>query len=168
MKTNKRGEFILTLFFLVFFVILTLISMTYSPKARRMPLVVMVPGLLLCLALVVKETIAGRRVSGEKQKEAPGEGDDEQASAPERTEEKKRTLIMFGWMALLVGMIWVTGFLVTIPVYTILFMRSLKETWRLSIIFGIVGFIVLYFLFVVGLRMELYPGLVYQFWEQYA
>lgn len=167
MKTSKRGEFILTLCFLAFFVIMTLISMTYSPKARRMPLVVMVPGLVLCAALVVKEMTDRRRVAGKKQK-APAAGDDDQGSAPETTEEKKRMLIMFGWMVLLVGMIWVTGFLVTIPVYTILFMRSLKENWRLSIIFGVVGFIVLYFLFVIGLSMELYPGLIYQLWEQYG
>lgn len=70
--------------------------------------------------------------------------------------------VMFGWMALLVGMIWIVGFLVTIPVYTIMFMKSLKESWKLSIIFGVTGFIVLYFMFVYGLNMELYPGLLFQ------
>ena len=69
---------------------------------------------------------------------------------------------MLGWIVLLVAMIWILGFLITIPVYTILFMKSLKESWRLCIIFAVAGFAILYYLFAVALNMELYPGLVFQ------
>lgn len=161
MKGNKPGELILTLFFLAFFVILIAISMTYSPKARRMPLVVMVPGLVLCTGLAAAQALAKRRPRKSQPAKETKTGDDK-ASGLSSRDETKRMLIMFGWMILLVGMIWVVGFLVTIPVYTLLFMRSLKESWRLCIIFAVCGFIVLYLLFVVGLNMELYPGLVFQ------
>jgi hypothetical protein len=59
-------------------------------------------------------------------------------------------------------MIWMVGFLITIPVYTLLFMRSRKESWRLSLFFAAFGFVALYFLFVVGLHIELYPGLIFR------
>ena len=170
MKGNKQGEFILTLFFLAFFIVLIAISMTYSPNARRMPLVVMVPGLALCAVLLITKAMKKGRTAeqrAEQPDEGPAETDDGEASSIEPSAQNKKMLVMFGWMILLVGMIWIVGFLVTIPVYTILFMRSLKEPWRLSIIFGIVGFIVLYFLFAVGLSMELYPGLIYKLWIGY-
>ena len=161
MKEKKLGKLILNLVFLTFFVTLLVISMTYSAKARRMPLAVLAPGAVLAAIVTVRDVLGKRPVS--KRREVVSE--DAEDTEPEEavTEQNyKRMFLMFGWMALLVGMIWVVGFLVTIPVYTILFMRSLKESWRLSLIFGVAGFIVLYFLFVVGLNMELYPGLMFQ------
>jgi hypothetical protein len=160
-KRKIRGELILALFFLAFFITLMLISMTYSPKARRMPLVVILPGLTLAVVIVIKETI--KKVPALKRGEVTlGETGDGMSESPAAPAETKRMFIMFGWMAFLIGMIWIVGFLITIPVYTILFMKSLKESWRLSIIFGVVGFILLYGIFVFGLNMELYPGLIFQ------
>ncbi len=165
MKESKQGEFILTLVFLAFFVGLIAISMTYSPNARRMPLTVMIPGALLCVVVLVKQVRSMKAPAEEGQEDKPA---DEKASGAGSSAKTRKMFVMFGWMILLVGMIWTVGFLVTIPVYTILFMRSLKESWRLSLIFGVVGFIVLYYLFVVGLSMELYPGIIYQIWMGYA
>ncbi len=161
MKENKQGEFILTLFFLAFFVILTLISMTYSPKARRMPLVVMIPGLAFCAVSLATKAIKKRRTP-EQREDEPAETDNGKALGAEPLAENKKMLVMFGWIVLLVGMIWIVGFLITIPVYTILFMRSMKESWRSSLLFAAIGFASLYFLFVVGLHMELYPGLIFR------
>jgi hypothetical protein len=166
MNRKKRGELILTLFLLAFFIFLMLISMTYSLKARRMPLVVIIPGIVLCTVMAFR--IATGKKDGPKQpKSESAETENGESPGLEGKEVQKRMWVMFGWMGLLVGMIWIVGFLVTIPVYTILFMRSLKESWRLSIIIGVVGFIVLYFLFVVGLEMELYPGLIYEWLSMY-
>ncbi len=157
MKENTRGEFILAFFFLVFFVTVLLISMTYSPKARRLPLLVGIPGVALTAAQVIKELSRRRGKTGEAKT-----AELEDAGTARQKGVDKRLLTMLGWLVLLVAMIWIVGFLITIPVYTILFMKSLKESWRLSIIFAVAGFAVLYGLFVVALNMELYPGLVFQ------
>jgi hypothetical protein len=160
MKGDK-GESILTLFFLAFFVILILTSMTYSPKARRMPLVVTVPGLVLCGGWLATKAIKKRRAPKQRE-DGPAEKDEGKTLSTEPSAENKKMLVMFGWMVFLVGMIWVVGFLITIPVYTILFMRSMKESWRSSLLFAAFGFASLYFLFIVGLHMELYPGLIFR------
>lgn len=163
MKEKGRGQLILNLVFLAFFVTLIVISMTYSAKARRMPLVILIPGAVLAVIVTVKDI--SRKGPAPEEREISAEEEEIEDTEPAglaATDQNKRMFVMFGWMALLVGMIWVVGFLVTIPVYTILFMKSLKESWRLSIIFGVAGFIVLYFLFVVGLNMELYRGLIFQ------
>ncbi len=163
MKEKGRGQLILNLVFLAFFVTLIVISMTYSAKARRMPLVILIPGAVLAVIVTVKDI--SRKGPAPEERETSAEEEEIEDTEPAglaATDQNKRMFVMFGWMALLVGMIWVVGFLVTIPVYTIIFMKSLKESWRLSIIFGVAGFIVLYFLFVVGLNMELYRGLIFQ------
>ena len=161
MKEKKLGKLILDLLFLTFFVTLIVISMTYSAKARRMPLAVLVPGAVLAAIVTIKDAF-GKRPIPKRREVVSEDAEDTEPEGAVTEHNNKRMFLMFGWMALLVGMIWVVGFLVTIPVYTILFMRSLKESWRLSIIFGVAGFIVLYFLFVVGLNMELYRGLIFQ------
>jgi hypothetical protein len=158
MKESKRGELTLALFFLTFFVALTIIGMSYSPKARRLPLIVAIPGIALSAAHVLKE-IKRHRATAEIEPEAV---DNSGTADVEAAHAKKKLPVMIGWMALLVAMIWILGFLTTIPIYTILYMRSMQESWRLSIIFAISGFVILYFLFVVGLHMELYPGLIFQ------
>ena len=163
MKGKRRGQLILNLVFLAFFITLIMISMTYSPKARRMPLVVLIPGAVLAMIVTIKDVT--KKGSGPERREVITEGEEVEDGELEGTaarEHNKKMFVMFGWMALLVGMIWIVGFLVTIPVYTIMFMKSLKESWKLSIIFGVAGFIVLYFMFVYGLNMELYPGLLFQ------
>jgi len=162
MKGKKRGQLILNLVFLAFFITLIMISMTYSPKARRMPLVVLIPGAVLAMIVTIKDVT--KKGHGSERREVITEGEeveDGELEGPAAREHNKKMFVMFGWMALLVGMIWIVGFLVTIPVYTIMFMKSLKESWKLSIIFGVTGFIVLYFMFVYGLNMELYRGLLF-------
>ena len=159
MKENKRGELILAIVFLAIFVGLTAYSMTYSPKARRMPLIVAIPGIALSAALVLREK---RRLRTTEDVE-PEEGHNSGTADIEAPHAKKRLPVMIGWMVLLVAMIWILGFLITIPIYTILYMKSMRESWRLSIIFAVCGFAILYYLFVVGLNIELYPGLIFQY-----
>lgn len=165
MKGKRYGQLIVDFVFLTFFITLILISMTYSAKARRMPLVILMPGVVLAAIVTIRDAFGElfSPVQGEVSVEAD-ERKDSDSESVSAADQNRRMVVMFGWMALLVAMIWIVGFLVTIPVYTILFMRSLKESWRLSIIFGVSGFVVLYFLFVVGLSMELYPGLIFQQW----
>ena len=156
MKTRRSGEVFLAALFFGYFAVLVGISLTYSPKARRMPLVVMVPGLALAGANLMKAA-AERRAAPPPPVEAAGA----EAEGGESSGEPQRLFLMIGWVLLLVLMIWIAGFLITIPVYTLLFMRVMKESWRLSILFAVSGFAVLYLLFGVTLHIELYPGLLF-------
>ena len=158
MKKNSRGELFMALFFLTFFSALTIIAMTYSPKARRLPLIVAIPGVALSAARVLQETRKLRAPKEAGPEEEPGL----ETADPEAAHLKKKLPVMIGWMVLLVAMIWIIGFLATIPVYTILYMRSMGESWRLSLTFALCGFLALYFLFVQGLNVELYPGLIFR------
>ena len=160
MMEKKQGETILSLFFLGFFVMLVLISLTYSPKARRLPLIVGIPGVALAAVEVYRRTI--KRSTREPQ---PAVSPDEKETEEEGqglTDDPRKVAGMIGWVVLLVGMIWILGFLVTIPAYTLLFMKVRRESWTASLLFAGIGFAALYVLFIVTLNIELYPGLIFR------
>jgi hypothetical protein len=160
MKDKKRGEIILSIFFLAFFIMLTVISLGYSAKSRRLPLIVGIPGIALACVEVYRRSIK-RPPSAPRRKGARGahEADEEDDAG---TVDFRKAAAMIGWVALLVVMIWIFGFLVTIPSYTLLFMKVRKESWLASILFAGIGFAALYVLFIVALHIELYPGLIFK------
>jgi hypothetical protein len=159
---NKaKGKLMMALFFLTFFTVLTAIALTYSIKASRLPLLISIPGIGLSIAQVWREARSLRTPT------TNGEEKQEDEESPEKSKNSAPLLLMLGWMVFLVLMIWLVGFLVTIPFYTLLFMKWRKESWFLSLLFAVAGFAILYFLFVVGLNMELYPGVVYEWWNMH-
>ena len=158
MKERKRGETALALFFLAFFLVMTIISLTYGPKTRRLPLIIGIPGLVLAVVEVFK----GIRGPLSPSRPSGTEGQKGDAIGLSLSDEQKRVLGMIGWVFVLVGMIWVFGFLVTIPLYTLVFMKVRRESWLASLLFAVIGFAVLYLLFIVALNIELYPGLVFE------
>ena len=110
MKERKRGETALALFFLAFFLVMTIISLTYGPKTRRLPLLIGIPGLVLA-AVEVFRGIQGFLPASKPSASGAQKGGTRGLSLPD---EQKRVLGMIGWVFVLVGMIWVFGFLVTI------------------------------------------------------
>ncbi len=158
MKIN-RGDIIVGSVFLLIFGVLVIMATGYNRKARTMPLVVGVPGLALAAAHVLRGTILRPRVKevkegiAEKAEDSPENGN---------VAENKKTLAAIGWMVLLICMIWLIGFTIALPLYTLVFMKSRKESWLTSIMVSAVGLGVIYFLFVKGLEMFLYRGLLFQ------
>jgi hypothetical protein len=152
---RKGGERIFACTFLFIFVVLVIVSMGYSKKARRLPLVVGIPGVMLAAVEVAKGTRLKRRAPEPKESTVV----EQEAGAVER---QRGPLMAIGWVVLLVGMIWVFGFFIAIPVHTFLFMRTRKESWGLTLFIAAIGFAVLYFLFDMTLNLELYPGLIFR------
>ena len=68
---------------------------------------------------------------------------------------------MIGWVALLIGMIWVFGFLITIPVYMILFLKTKGEKWPLTLCLAVGSWGFLYWIFAVTLKIILFPGILF-------
>lgn len=161
MKDKKRGEIILSIFFLAFFIMLTVLSLGYSAKSRRLPLIVGIPGIALAGADLYRKTIRRPTTEPQRRRQTPGlhemEEEDEGTGG-----EIRKAAAMIGWVALLILMIWIFGFLVTIPSYTLLFMKLRRESWVASILFAGIGFAVLYVLFIMALHIELYPGLIFK------
>jgi hypothetical protein len=150
-----RGDTIFGLVLLVAFMVIVGVGMGYSRKAKMLPLVLGIPGVVLTAAIVIRESFM--RPKEEVSRERPA---DQESSTPVPDEQKK-ILIMFGWVALLVGMIWAFGFVITIPVYMMLFLKARGEKWLLALCFAAASWAFLYWIFVGALKIILYPGILF-------
>jgi hypothetical protein len=149
-----KGETIFALILLAVFVIIVGVGMGYSRKARMLPLVLGIPGLILAGVIVTRSCVkAGKIISQER---SAGEQE-----VPEEASEQKKVLIMIGWVALLIAMIWVFGFLITIPVYMVLFLKTKGEKWPLTLGLALGSWAFLYWIFAVILKIILYPGILF-------
>ncbi len=151
-----RGETIFGLILLIAFMIIVGVGMGYSRKAKMLPLVLGIPGVILTAAIVIRESFM--RPKEEVSQERPSD----QEADTQAPDEQKKVLAMIGWVALLVGMIWAFGFLITIPVYMILFLKARGERWLLALCFAAGSWAFLYWIFAVALKIVLYPGILFE------
>ena len=137
-----------TLFMLVVFVGACLIAIGLPGKAAFMPLLVGIPGSLLCavqLLLDFRSDAAGKPA---------GEGDIDEDAGKSETE-------MFVWLLLFTGAIVGFGFIVGGPLIVTLFIRaSSQESWPRAIFAGAGTFAVLYGVFLWLLELSLFRGFV--------
>jgi len=151
-----RGETVFGLILLTVFVVLVGVGMGYSRKARMVPLILCIPGVVLAAAIVIRETFIAPKAGVSRDRS----GDEE--TTLDGPQERKKLLTMIGWVALLVGMIWVFGFLITIPVFMILFLKTRGEKWLLTLCFAVGSWAFLYWIFAVVLKIILYPGILFR------
>ncbi len=167
---NKPGEKIyFTLFLLLCVTAFFILTLRLGTAARFVPLAVLIPTLgILGVQLLfdISPRLAERMGSNEKKdifkvravqkprsEERGDEADTEQARHSERE--------AFLWLFVLLGLLYAFGFLIGLPVYTFLFLKRVsKESWptALALAFGLFG--MMYSVFSLALRVQLYEGLL--------
>ncbi|ATW27195.1 tripartite tricarboxylate transporter TctB family protein [Candidatus Formimonas warabiya] len=171
--SNRTQENIAAVLLLVVFVAIGIMSLDYSPRARLMPLAISIVSTVLIIAQLIVQNSKANDVdlaidtmelfgaTGLK-KEGRRKADEEAAKTLEKevikgTKESTAIGILLGLFA----MIYVFGYVITIPVFITLYFRLFnKSPWLRSIITGIGATAVLYFFFSVLLQISLYPGLI--------
>ncbi|KKL50947.1 hypothetical protein LCGC14_2300390, partial [marine sediment metagenome] len=125
-----------------------LLSLGLPQKAAFMPLLIGVPGLLLCLAQLVIDL---RRPAPPPEKIAP-----ETAGPPPSGQTE---LQAFAWLGAFAGVLLGFGFILGGPILVAAFVRlSSKDTWRSALFAGGGTFVVLWGIFVWLLELSLFPG----------
>jgi hypothetical protein len=169
MKAKARIFFDLLL--MAFFLAVIIASYQYNVKARLMPLVIAFP----CLAMIAYQFIGD--VRGKKEKKVISLEDEMFLKTMEKVhvdvmEEKKEKksdreevmglLKSAAWVMLYCLMVYLFGFLITIPVYTIVFMRYSEDSWTvtLSTAFGL--WLTIYLVFTVIAKISLYDALIFR------
>jgi hypothetical protein len=151
---SLKAERIFTLFLFLLFAFLFVVTWRYPYRARLVPLVLLVPALILTgvqLALSLRKTELP-----ESQREQEGEEGFE-LDAPFDQEIR----VLGGFVLLAVG-VWLFGFLISAPVFLLLFLRGWgKESWLLSITLSGLATLAIYFIVEVGFRIILYRGLLF-------
>jgi putative tricarboxylic transport membrane protein len=173
MKLTARSFF--SLFYVLFFGSVVIGALGYGPQARLIPLVVALPCLAMSISQFVidltKEAEKGLSVDDEiyrgiMQKVVHRElakGDQEGKKEKEGTLEQAKPLFnIVLWILFFVALIVFFGFMIAIPVFTFLFMRSKKESWGLSLSCAAGLWLTIYLSFVVAASITLYKGLVFR------
>lgn len=136
-----------TLFMLVLFIGSSLLALALPAKAAFMPLLVGIPGSLLCAAQLVLDFRNGAA-------ESRGKPDDDESAGKSETE-------MFVWLLLFTATILGFGFVIGGPLIVTLFVRAgSQESWPRAIFAGAGTFAVLYGVFIWLLELSLFNGFV--------
>lgn len=168
-KFRERAWF--TLILTAFVGLMLYLTINLSPVARLVPLAVAIPtmGLLIFqLAIDLAPGLEQRYRRFEKvdllnvehiRETISSHNQPQSANAADDVSGGRRELSAFSWSLLLLALVGLVGFLVALPVYTLLYLRWRSgESWRLSLAVaaGMGG--LLYGVFIVALRLRLYEG----------
>jgi hypothetical protein len=145
----NSGKLAMTLVMLSICVAMVGIAAQYPPDARFMPFIVGIPAIALCLLQLVLDFRASRR---------------NQAPAAGEAVELRRELLMWAYFITLVGGILLFGFLLTIPLFALVFLRHwARASWRFALGLTAAASVVLYLALVQGLGVALHPGFVTEY-----
>lgn len=143
-----NGRIITTSVMLAIFAGMSLMAVGYPEKARFLPLLVGVPGTLMCLTQLVfdvRSALQGRTAE----------------DTAEAALEHPREVKMFFWLALFFIGIMSFGFLYAAPVLVLAFLRfGEKEPWKTAILGGLGAWVILYGVFTWVLELFLFEGFV--------
>ncbi len=166
-----KGKHYFDIFWILFFGGIMITAFGYRYKARLIPLVVTIP----CLAFAIYRFIfdlRGKEEEGEtgedillhgikERVEGLSEGFKQKEKAKLSPAEKRRRFYDIAlWILIFLGLIFTVGFLYSIPIFTIAYMRIKKESWVLSILCAAGLCLGVYLAFVVGTQSYLYEGLI--------
>lgn len=154
MKQIRPGAYFLILLLVIAVVALAYGSSFPTMKSKLVPIIS--AGVILILGLVElrKELLS---VAKDK-KEATAEAENAKVGTEH---ELRRYLQMGGWMVALAAGIYVLGFLIAVPLFIITYLKLNNRGWLISI--GVAGAMeaFIYGVFVFGLRIDLYPGVIF-------
>jgi hypothetical protein len=139
-------------YFLIAVIALALVFLVNSltfPEVRMKIMPVFASSLVIVLSSIqlAKEVIARRR-------KTPKTG-------PKAEEGLRKNILTFVWFAGIVVAIYLAGFLISIPLFVVLYLRLQGKNWFISAISAVSTIVVLYLVFIVALQVELYPGLLF-------
>ena len=139
-----EGRILVSGIMVVVFATAVLLSFTYAPDARFLPLVIGIPGLLLSAAQLIKEL-----------RDHP-----EIVIVPE---ERRREARMFAWFVTFVGGLVLFGFLYAGPALVAAYLFfSGRERWYMALGAAFVTWAILYGIFERFLGLPLFDGLISQ------
>lgn len=144
------SKMLTTLTMLVLFGGACLLSIGLPAKAAFMPLLVGIPGVLLCAAQLVLDVRAARRVD-----------DPSETAEPPTTEKEdgRSEFEMFFWLGVFTALLLGLGFVIGGPIAVLLFVHFEKKNNWLNAMFAAGGtFAVLFGVFIWMLELTLFDG----------
>ncbi len=183
----NSGKIFMSAVMLSIFAVMVGIATQYPPQARFMPLVVGIPGIVLCAIQLFLELRARRRPKDSGAADTRSEfekAQDEvsrmvghkmdfevaheklpmaQSELPESGGTRREIILWASFLGLVASLI-LFGFWPTIPVFLALFLRCYsQERWRFSLALSATATVLLYLVFAKGLKVSLHSGFITQY-----
>ena len=147
--TGRRETTVVTGAMLVIVVLVLTASLPLGPVARRMPLVVAIPTLLLLALELARQT------------RDPDGGASAKAEAPRTSRRRTSERAMFGWIGILLALVVVVGMAAGVPLFLLAYMRvDFRESWRASLLLPGAMAVMLAIGLQYLLGVPLHPGLI--------
>ena len=145
-----NGRILTTLVMLTIFAGMSLMALGYPPKARYLPLLVSIPGTVMCLVQLTMDI-----------RQALQERSGRSVSAEEEAADWSREAKMFLWLGIFFVGIMAFGFLYAAPVIVAAYLRvAERETWVTALVAGTAAWLILYVAFAHVLELYIFEGLV--------
>lgn len=145
-----NGQVLTALMMTLVFSSMVLVATQYPPNARMLPMVIGIPGTLLCFIQLGFELLASHRKIA---------ADDVAADFSMQSDKVKKEVIFFMWFPAFIVSVLLIGFIATTLVMVFLFLRlSQREPMKLSVALSLGGAAVIYLVFEVVLTMSLFEG----------
>ena len=124
-------------------------SRRFDARAGLFPWTITTAALLLAIVHFAGELTARRR--GVR-------ADSREASATPPRDAARRTAAICGWILGMYVVIWLLGFSLATLLTTVLYLRTARERWPISVVLSLAGFAFVYGLFEKGLGVPFPPG----------
>jgi hypothetical protein len=168
MRSEKKQPIGFTVLLFVLILVMVSSAVTFSPKARQFPLLIGIPTLIMLAFVIVIELFPQLKMIkllevGLETLWAPGSRDKTSGlpAASEVEDDLRRVWVIVGWLTLLVGLVYVVGFLVAIPIFVLaFFMVTVRLNWLRAVLFTALFWVLLYLVFHTALQVELWPGVI--------
>lgn len=149
-------DLIMALLVSVFFIL----TLTYNAKARFVPLIISTPVLAIAWARVLGTVIATlRKAKRTEQANMPESTTAEEKAAVNEKQPWRKEMVAVGWIILLLAMVYLIGFIWTIPLFIFLSLRVRShEPIKLSILISLGAWIFMYTLFGFLLKIQFANG----------
>jgi len=138
-----------------------LLALGYSPRGRLYPLIVIIA--LLVLLLMKLAALIGPKAAARLEVHGIDMPDQIISETNVMPESKWRLEVkIIAWLVLLFFLILLFGFLITIPIFLLLFIKFQgRHGWKLSILCSLAVFAFIYTMFVAILSVSFPPGLLF-------
>lgn len=134
--------------FILFLGLIVQGSLELSTDAMLFPYILGAFGLALLTGQIVREARGARQAASEEE--------------PGRASFNLGTYLPgIAWLLAILPMIYLVGYLITVPLYMFLYLKLHGERWLLCIAVTLLVSLVLYFAFIVALGIPFYEGLLF-------
>lgn len=149
----KKYDIAFMLALLLIMIAAFIATLTYPPKARLFPFIVIGISMILLTTELARLLLQARRGGGESNS-AGGNG----SGAASR---QKSVLVPLSWVAFLAVMIWALGYIVALPLFMFIYLRIYSQKWRWSVLLPALMFLIVYVGFDILLQVPLYGGFLF-------